>query len=70
MNHSVDSDVEPEINPQMDKPEIGELKSKPAFRIELIRGSTTVSLLCSFVGADEHEEQYSKFTNRSELDNV
>lgn len=58
INHSVDTDTEPEINPQMDKPEIGELKSKPAFQIELVRGSTTVSLLCSFV--DTTEQDYGK----------
>lgn len=56
----MDTDVEPEINPNLDKPDIGELKSKPDFRVELIRGNTTISLLCSFVSPGE-ESEYSKF---------
>lgn len=59
MNHSVDTDVEPEVNPNLEKPEIGELKSKPSFHVELIRGNTTVSLLCSFVNPGE-ESEYSE----------
>lgn len=60
VNHTVDTDPEPEVNPNADKPEIGELKSKPAFRVELSRGNTTVSLFCSFVNPGEDAE-YSKF---------
>ncbi|CAH1107249.1 unnamed protein product [Psylliodes chrysocephalus] len=59
VNHSVDSDVEPEVGENMDKPELGELKSKPSFKIELLRGQTTISLLCSFVGTNEQEEGYN-----------
>lgn len=55
----MDTDVEPDINPNVEKPDIGELKSKPSFRVELIRGSTTVSLLCSFLSPGE-ESDYSK----------
>lgn len=59
VNHTVDTDVEPEIHPNMDKPEMGELKSKPAFKIELVRGNTTVSLMCSFIEPNEQEEGYN-----------
>lgn len=58
VNHSVDSDVEPDIDPNMDKPDVGELKSKPSFRVELLRGNTTISLMCSFVNPGE-ESEYS-----------
>lgn len=59
VNHSVDTDVEPEIHEKLDKPDIGELKSKPSFKIDLVRGNTTVSLLCSFVNTQDQEEGYS-----------
>lgn len=64
MNHSVDTDAEPEIHENMDKPEIGELKSKPAFKVELIRGDTTINVLCSFVPPSEQQDDgYSKYFN-------
>nr|CAI5849205.1 unnamed protein product [Callosobruchus analis] len=56
VNHSVDSDNEPEVHESMDKPEIGELKSKPAFKVELVRGKTTISLLCSFINPQEQQD--------------
>lgn len=56
----MDTDVEPDINPNLDKPDIGELKSKPSFRVELSRGNTTLSLVCSFVTPGD-ESEYSKF---------
>ncbi|CAH1954909.1 unnamed protein product [Acanthoscelides obtectus] len=60
VNHSVDTDDEPEVQENMDKPEIGELKSKPAFKVELVRGSTTLSLMCSFISQqDQQEEGYN-----------
>lgn len=60
VNNSVDTDAEPQINPQMNEADIGALKSKPAFRVDLKRGDTTVSLLCSFVDATEQDDTYSK----------
>jgi complement component 1 Q subcomponent-binding protein len=59
VNHTVDTDAEPDINANLDKPEIGELKSKPAFKVEIARGKTTLNLLCSFLGTDDHEEGYN-----------
>ncbi|XP_022920012.1 complement component 1 Q subcomponent-binding protein, mitochondrial isoform X2 [Onthophagus taurus] len=56
VNHTVDTDGEPEVMPNMDKAEIGELKSKPSFKIDLIRGDVTVCLVCSFIGPNEQEE--------------
>lgn len=56
----MDTDGEPEIDQNMDKPDVGELKSKPSFKIDLIRGEITVSLLCSFIAPGEQEEGYSK----------
>ncbi|XP_050312424.1 complement component 1 Q subcomponent-binding protein, mitochondrial isoform X2 [Anthonomus grandis grandis] len=59
VNHSVDTEAEPEIHPDQDKPEIGELKSKPAFKIDLVRGETTVSVLCSFVTPSDQDDGYN-----------
>lgn len=60
VNHTVDTDIEPQLNENLDKPELGELKSKPNFRVDLVRGNTTLSLLCSFVGPNEQDDGYSK----------
>lgn len=59
VNHSVD-DVEPEIEPNMDKPELGELKSKPSFNVQIISGKTTLSLSCLFSSLEDQEEGYCK----------
>jgi len=59
VNHSVDSDAEPEVHENLDKPEIGELKSKPAFKIDIVRGDTTLSVLCSFVPPSEQDDGYN-----------
>ncbi|KAK5639750.1 hypothetical protein RI129_010561 [Pyrocoelia pectoralis] len=59
VNHTVDTDAEPEINTTSDKPEIGELKSKPSFKIDMVRDNTTVSLVCSFITSDQQEEGYN-----------
>lgn len=57
----MDTENEPEINPSSDKPDIGELKSKPAFRVDLTRDKTTFTMLCSFIEEQEQEEGYSKY---------
>lgn len=59
MNHTVDTDHEADVNPNMDKADIGELKSKPALKVDLVRGDITVSLLCSFIGPNEQDENYN-----------
>lgn len=68
VNHTVDTDIEAEIHPNLDKPEIGELKSKPSFKVEITRGSTTLSVMCSFIEPGEHEEGYSKYINLNKND--
>jgi len=67
VNHSVDTDAEPEIHSNLDKPELGELKSKPAFKVEIVRGKTTFSVLCSFVGPNEQEEGYNDIYGVDEI---
>lgn len=60
VNHTVDTEEEAEVNPQADKSDFVELKSKPAFRVDLVRDKTTLSMLCSFINENEQEEGYSK----------
>lgn len=67
INHTVDSESEPDINPNMDKPDVGEMKSRPTFEVDVRRGSQTLGFTCSFIAgagaAHESEEGYSKMNN-------
>ena len=63
VNHTVDTENEPEIDPQDDKPDIGDMKSKPNFMIEIQRGKQNLSFSCSFnsePGASGADDSYSK----------
>lgn len=59
INHTVDTDTEAEVNPQSDNVEMGEMKSKPTFTVDILRGNQTLGFTCSFnnepgaSGADE-----------------
>jgi len=48
INHTVDTDEEPEVDPRDDQPDIGEMKSKPNFNIDVKRGKQTLAFSCSF----------------------
>ncbi|CAH1119570.1 unnamed protein product [Phaedon cochleariae] len=68
VNHSVDTDVEPELHENSEKPELGELKSKPSFKVDLIRGNSTVSLSCSFISPnDQQDEGYNDIFGIDEI---
>lgn len=67
VNHTVDTDPEADMQPEMDKPEMGELKSKPTFKVDLIRGQTTVSLVCSFIAPDQQEDGYNDIFGIDEI---
>ncbi|RZF37806.1 hypothetical protein LSTR_LSTR007168 [Laodelphax striatellus] len=65
VNHSVDAEAEPEIAPTMDKPEFGEMVSKPEFEVEIRRGKETLGMTCTFIqsGAQSEEEyRFGKFS--------
>ncbi|XP_037945035.1 complement component 1 Q subcomponent-binding protein, mitochondrial-like [Teleopsis dalmanni] len=59
VNHTVDSEEEPEINPNDDKPNIGEMRSKPQFEVDIVRGNTTLSFTCSFLQGTAQEGEYN-----------
>lgn len=48
INHTVDSDAEPQVDMNAEDVETGEMKSKPEFHIEIIRGNQTLSFTCSY----------------------
>lgn len=67
VNHTVDTDVEPEISPEQDNPELGELKSKPTFEVDIKRGNKTLSFTCSFLQGQAQEGEYDDLFGIDEL---
>lgn len=60
INHTVDTDEEePEISPTADKPDFGEMKSKPTFEVDIVKGSKTLSFTCSFLQGAPQEGEYN-----------
>lgn len=62
VNHTVDAEGDGEIDPNDDKPEFGEMKSKPNFTIDITRGKQTLGLTCSFNnehGASGADDSYN-----------
>lgn len=48
VNHTVDSDeLEGEVQPE--KQEFAEMRSRPQFEVDVIRGDTTLGFTCSFL---------------------
>lgn len=65
VNHTVNADTEEEINPNSDNVEIGEMKSKPTFSVDIVRGNQTLGFTCSFnnqPGASGEDDNYSMYT--------
>ncbi|KAL1452095.1 hypothetical protein WDU94_006407 [Cyamophila willieti] len=56
VNHSVDADAEPQIDPSMDEPEV-EMKSKPTFEVNFIKGKTTLGFTCTFIPPDSESSE-------------
>lgn len=59
VNHTVDTEEEPEIDDNADKPSLGEMRSKPNFEIDIVRGNTTLSFTCSFLAGTAQEGEYN-----------
>lgn len=63
INHTVDSEPEPDADMTADNPDIGDMKSKPSFTVDVVRGNQTLGFTCSFnnePGASGANESYSK----------
>ncbi|KOC64698.1 Complement component 1 Q subcomponent-binding protein, mitochondrial [Habropoda laboriosa] len=48
INHTVDADAQPEVEMTNDNPDIGDMKSKPSFTVDVLRGNQTLGFTCSF----------------------
>ncbi|KAK7791055.1 hypothetical protein R5R35_007147 [Gryllus longicercus] len=60
VNHTVDAESEPELNPNMDKPEFADMRSKPNFEVDIQRGNRTLGFTCSF-NADQTPQEDDVF---------
>lgn len=61
INHTVDTEEDGEADPHQEKPEFGEMKSKPTFIVNVVKGNKTLSFTCSFLEGAPAEGEYSKF---------
>jgi complement component 1 Q subcomponent-binding protein, mitochondrial len=61
INHTVDAENEPEAEPNADKPEFAEMKSKPTFEVDIIKSDQTLSFTCSFLQGVAEEGEYSEY---------
>lgn len=60
VNHTVDTDQEDaDITEDSDKPEFGEMKSKPSFEIDIEKDKKILSFTCSFLPGDAQEGEYN-----------
>lgn len=57
INHTVDADDEAELESNAEKPNFAEMKSKPTFEVDIIRGGKTLSFTCSFLQGGQPQEQ-------------
>ncbi|XP_014211092.1 complement component 1 Q subcomponent-binding protein, mitochondrial [Copidosoma floridanum] len=70
INHTVSSDEEPEIDPKDDQPDVGEMKSKPNFEINIKRGNQNLAFSCSFneePGASGSSDEYNDIFGIDEI---
>lgn len=67
INHSVDADEEAEVNPSADKPSFAEMKSRPQFEVDIVKGSKTLSFTCSFLQGQPAEGEYNDVFGIDEL---
>lgn len=61
VNHTVDTDEDPDIDPNAEKSDLGEMKSKPTFEVDIVKGKKTLSFTCSFLqgGSTTDQEGYN-----------
>ena len=65
MNHTVDSEeLEGEVQPE--KQEFAEMRSKPQFEVDIVRGDTTLGFTCSYLqeppAANASADEYSMYS--------
>ncbi|XP_076637683.1 complement C1q binding protein P32 [Colletes latitarsis] len=70
INHTVDSESEPELDITNNNPDIGEMKSKPNFTVDIMRNKQTLGFTCSFnnePGASGASEEYNDIFGIDEI---
>lgn len=70
VNHTVDADAEADVDPRQDDVELGEMKSKPTFTVDIIRGNQTLGFTCSFnnqPGASGADDSYNDIFGIDEI---
>ncbi|KAK0091622.1 hypothetical protein PV326_002949 [Microctonus aethiopoides] len=61
VNHTVNTGTDPEIDPNDDKPEFGEMQSKPNFNIDIVHGKQTLGFSCSFTDDDDPSNENGSY---------
>lgn len=59
VNHTVDSEEFGENEQQPEKQEFSEMRSRPQFEVDLVRGNTTLGFTCSFIQDPPASEEYN-----------
>lgn len=67
VNHTVDADEQPEVDPNADKVDMLEMRSKPQFEVDIVKGGTTLSFTCSFLEGEPQEGEYNDVFGIDEL---
>lgn len=67
VNHTVDAEEENESDPRSANQNIAEMRSKPQFEIDIIKGQTTLSFTCSFLQGTPQEGEYNDVFGIDEL---
>ncbi|KAL6443628.1 hypothetical protein ACFW04_001628 [Cataglyphis niger] len=70
INHTVDADAEAEVDPRQDDVELGEMRSKPTFTVDIIRDNRTLGFTCSFnnqPGASGADDSYNDIFGIDEI---
>lgn len=65
INHTVDAEDDHEVENEestSEKSQMAEMKSKPNFEVDIVRGGTTLSFTCSFLQGAPSEGEYGTFT--------
>ncbi|XP_058455403.1 complement component 1 Q subcomponent-binding protein, mitochondrial isoform X2 [Malaya genurostris] len=67
VNHTVDAENDADINSSADKPEFAEMKSKPQFEVDIVKGTQTLSFTCSFLQGEAQEGEYNDLFGIDEI---
>ncbi|XP_020297190.1 complement component 1 Q subcomponent-binding protein, mitochondrial [Pseudomyrmex gracilis] len=70
VNHTVETEADAEVDPRADEVELGDMKSKPSFTVDIVRGNQTLGFTCSFnsqPGASGADDSYNDIFGIDEI---